>query len=154
MNVLRAVTKNDVEAVKEWLAAPRARHPAQVMLVLGMAARNGQDAICQLILDSGEAFEGAILSALYQACTFDRQSTAQLLVQHCPINLHNMSEGLLRACVNGHMRIVTWLMSDVMQLSQSDRIKWLLITACARGDMSVVKQLVTLVDSDMTTHHE
>jgi hypothetical protein len=48
------------------------------------------------------------------------------------------------------MRIVTWLTSDVMQLSQSDRIKWLLITACAHGDLSVVKQLATQVVSDVT----
>jgi ankyrin repeat protein len=49
------------------------------------------------------------------------------------------------------VRIVTWLTSDVMQLSQSDRIKWLLLTtACARGDLSDIKQLATQVDSDVT----
>jgi ankyrin repeat protein len=37
-----------------------------------------------------------------------------------------------------------------MQLSQSDRIKWLLSTARACGDIRVVKQLATQVDSDVT----
>jgi hypothetical protein len=48
------------------------------------------------------------------------------------------------------MRIVKWLISDVMTLSHTDRIRWLLITACARGDMSDIQQLATQVDSDVT----
>jgi hypothetical protein len=48
------------------------------------------------------------------------------------------------------MRIVKWLISDVMTLSHTDRITWLLIAACARGDMSDIQQLATQVDSDVT----
>jgi glycine cleavage system aminomethyltransferase T len=52
--------------------------------------------------------------------------------------------------MNGHMRIVRWLISDVMTLSHADRIRWLLTAACARGDMRDIQQLATQVDSDVT----
>jgi ankyrin repeat protein len=102
------------------------------------------------MLDSGQMSDNAISAALKAACRYNQQSTAQLLLRHGHINTHDLTDALLAACVYGHMRIVTWLISDVMQLSQSDRIKWLLTTACARGDLSVVKQLATRVDSDVT----
>jgi hypothetical protein len=102
------------------------------------------------MLDSGHVSDNAISLALGAACKSNQQSTAQLLVRRSHINTHSLTNALLAACRNGHTRIVTWLISDVMQLSHSDRIKWLLITACSCGDLSVVKQLTTRVDSDVT----
>jgi ankyrin repeat protein len=151
MNVIRAATEGDVETVKQWLTAPHTRHPGQVVQVLEGAARYGHvNIICQLMLDSGQVPEGAISVALYTACRYNQQSTAQLLIRHGHINTHDLTDALLAACVFGHMRIVVWLISDVMQLSHSDRIKWLLTTSCARGDLSAIKQLATRVDSDVT----
>jgi ankyrin repeat protein len=152
MDVLRAAAEGDVETVKQWLTATsqNTRHPELVMHVSVRAAKHGHDNICQLMLDSGAMVEYAVSVALYAACSNNQQSTAQLLVRHGHINTHDLAEALLRACVNGHMCIVTWLTSDVMQLSQSDRIKWMLFTASARGNMSDIKQLVTQVDSDAT----
>jgi hypothetical protein len=37
-----------------------------------------------------------------------------------------------------------------MTLSHADRIRWLLFTECARGDMRDIQQLAALVDSDVT----
>jgi hypothetical protein len=150
MNVIRAAIVGDVETVKQWLTAPHTRHPRQVAQVL--YKRPSTDMIkfvslCWIVVKC--------LMMLYhwhykQHVDSNQQSTAQLLLRHGHINTHNLTKALLAACVYGHMRIVTWLISDVMQLSQSDRIKWLLTTACARGDLSVVKQLATQVDSDVT----
>jgi ankyrin repeat protein len=150
MDVLMAAIDGDVDKVKQWLTAPHTRHPRQVIQVLGKAAEYGHDNICQLMLDSGEAPEEAISLALYIACSYNQQSTAILLVRHGHINIQNVNKALLAACVHSHMNIVEWLISDVLKLSQSDRIKWLLSTACAQGDISDIKQLAAQVDSDVT----
>jgi ankyrin repeat protein len=150
MDVLRAAAAGDLEVVKQWLTVPHTRQSEQVERVLAMAAKYGQIEICQLMLDSGRVSDGDIPFALLAACMFNQKSTAQLLIRHGHINTHDKTEALFAACIHGHTRIVTWLASDVMQLSQSDRIKWLLTTACARGDISDMKQLATQVDSDVT----
>jgi hypothetical protein len=102
------------------------------------------------VLNSGDVSDDDIATALSAACQFNQLSTAQLLVRHGHINTQHLTKALLDACRNGHMRIVKWLISDVMTLSHTDRIKWLLIAACARGDMSDIQQLATQVDSDVT----
>jgi hypothetical protein len=70
--------------------------------------------------------------------------------RHGHINTQNLTEALLDACVNGYMRIVIWLISDVMTLSHTDRITWLLTAACACGDMRDIQQLAIQVDRDVT----
>jgi ankyrin repeat protein len=127
MDVLRAAAAGDLEVVKQWLTVPHTRQSEQVERVLAMAAKYGQIEICQLMLDSGRVSDGDIPFALLAACMFNQKSTAQLLIRHGHINTHDKTEALFAACIHGHTRIVTWLTSDVMQLSQSDRIKWLLI---------------------------
>jgi ankyrin repeat protein len=153
MEVLRAAAVGDLKAVRKWLTAPHPRNRARIMQVLNRAAEYGHDNICQLILDNEEVPEEAMALALNTACMYNRQSTAQLLLRHGHLDIHNLieaAEALFAACACGHVRIVAWLISDVMNLSQSDRIKWLFTTACACGDLNVVKQLVTQVDSDVT----
>jgi ankyrin repeat protein len=136
----RAAVVGDVETVKQWLTAPYTRHFRQV---IERAASHEHEKICRLMLESCRV---PISVALRAACRDNQQSTAQLLLGHGHINTHDPTKALLAACVYGHVRMVKWLISDVMQLSQSDHIKWLVITVCARGDLSIVKQLVTDVD--------
>jgi hypothetical protein len=150
MNVVRAAIVGDVKTVKQWLTAPHTRHPGHVAQVLTEAAEHGHVNICQLMLDSDEVPKFSISLALNAACRHNQQSTAQLLVRHGHINTHDLTKALLEACVHGHVRMFTWLTSDVMQLSQSDRTNWLLITVCTHSDLSVVKKLATQVVSDVT----
>jgi ankyrin repeat protein len=91
-----------------------------------------------------------IAPALTAACHFNQLSTAQLLIKRGHISTQNLTEALSDACLYGHMRIVIWLISDVMTLSHTDRITWLLTAACARGDMRDIQQLATQVDRDVT----
>jgi hypothetical protein len=81
MNVTKAATEGDVETVKQWLAEPHTRHPKQVAQVQVSAASNGHNNICHLMLDSGQVSNKAISIALKAACTYNKQSRAQLLVE-------------------------------------------------------------------------
>jgi hypothetical protein len=78
-------------------------------------------------------------------------SIAKRVIQHCSIHTHTLTEALLHASVNGHVHIVEWLISDVMHLSYTDRIRWTFVTACVRGDVSDIQQLATRVHSDVTS---
>jgi hypothetical protein len=150
MNVVRAAVVGDVETVKQWLSAPRHEHPAHVGQVLYQAGKYGHDNICQLLLNSDDVSDEYVARALSAACQYNQLSTAQLLVRHGHISTKDLTKALSHACKIGHMRIVRWLISDVMTLSHTDRIRWLLVTACARGDMSDIQRLATQVDSDVT----
>lgn len=150
VNVIRAAAMGDVETVKQGLTAPRHRLCGQVLHVLEKTANNGHDNICQLILNSGAAPNSSLALILNRTFMKNHLSTAQPTFNHGHIDVNSRTEALLSACVNGHTWIVKWLMSDVMQLSSSVCITWLLTAACASSDMSIVKQLAALVDGGVT----
>jgi ankyrin repeat protein len=151
MNVTRAAAMGDVQAVKKWLSdPPRTRPPAHAGSLLATAAYYGHNNICQLMLDSDQVDDGHAAMALTTACQSNQLSTAQLLVRRRHIDTHDLTRALSHACVFGHKRIAVWLMSDVIRLSQADRIAWLLTVQCARGDMSDIRQLAARVDTDVT----
>jgi hypothetical protein len=89
--------------------------------------------------------------AFTTACQFNHMSIAKRVIQHCSIHTHTLTEALLDASVRGHVHIVEWLISDVMHLSYTDRIRWTFVTACVRGDVSDIQQLATRVHSDVTS---
>ncbi len=118
MNVSKAATVGDVQTVNKWLSAPpHTRHPKQVQLVLGRAARYGHDNICQSVLKSGEVTYCDVVTALTTACTYNQLSTAQLLLRCRHINHGDLLEALLGASLYGHKRIIVWLISDVIRMS-------------------------------------
>jgi hypothetical protein len=79
-------------------------------------------------------------------------SIAKRVIQHCSIHTHTLTEALLNASRNGYVHIVEWLISDVMHLSYTDRIRWTFVTACVCArDVSDIQQLATRVHSDVTS---
>jgi hypothetical protein len=71
------------------------------------------------------------------------------VLQHCFLQEDTFTEALLKASRKGFLLIVGWLISDVMHLSHTDRIRWTFVTACVSGKLSDIQQLATRVHSDV-----
>jgi ankyrin repeat protein len=149
----RAAAVGDVETVNKWLTARGYTHRGQLLTVIHLAVRHGHDNICQMLLDCDAIRndEVAMNLAFTTACHFNRLSVTKRVIQHCSIHTHTLTQALLNASMKGDVDIVEWLISDVMHLSHTDRIRWTFVTACVRGDVSVIRQQATRVHSDMTS---
>jgi hypothetical protein len=106
---------------------------------------------CCWTTDAISNYEADMNFAFTTACDRNRLSIAKRVIQHCSIQTHTLTEALLNASVSGHVHIVEWLISDVMHLSYTDRIRWTFVTACVCGDVSDIQQLATRVHSDVTS---
>lgn len=152
MSLIEAVTAGNVETVRKWLSRTRQNHHEQLLMmkqVLTTAAKLGRTNICQIMLDSGKISNEASTFALILACENNRLFTAKLLLKRSFITTNSLSEMRSRACLNGHTRIVEWLTRDIMNLSPANVARWKFISACARGDVSVVENLVKRVVTDV-----
>jgi ankyrin repeat protein len=151
--VARAAVVGDVETVNKWLTARGYTHDGQLRTVIGQAVTQGHDSICQLLLDCDaiRSDENAVDLAFTTACDRNRMSIAKLVIQHCSLHTHTLTEALLSASVRGNVHIVEWLISDVMHLSYTDCIRWTFVTVCVCGDVSDIQQLATRVHSDVTS---
>jgi hypothetical protein len=143
----------DVETVNKWLTARGYYHSGQLATVINQAVIHGHDNICQLLL--GCAFirndEGSMGFALTTACNHNRLLIAKRVIQHCYKDTSTLTEALIGASMKGYVHIVNWLISDVMHLSYTDRIRWKFVTACVCLDVRVIKQLARRVRSDVTS---
>jgi hypothetical protein len=151
--VSRAAAVGDVETVNKWLTARGYTHRGQLVTVINQAVRHGHDNICQLLLDCDaiRSDEEVMGFAFTTACDNNQLSIAKRVIQHCSIHTHTLTDALLEASRSGNVNTVEWLISDVMHLSYTDHIRWTFVTACARGDVSDIQQLVTRVHSDVTS---
>jgi hypothetical protein len=137
LSVMRAVVIGNVELVTQWLDMGGARSKSDSYLgnMMCVAARNGHDDICQLMIDS-ELLYG-INGALRLACRFGYLSTVHLLVS-------SIDQSDLKRCIDaclidastaGQTDTVSFL-ANVMKMSEFDRIRWMLVTASGQGDRS------------------
>jgi ankyrin repeat protein len=112
--------------------------------VLNEAVHAGRSDICQLILTSGrlpdEAIERISNNTIAFACLNGQLSVVQLFVSRCHPSTRHLYAALTNACALGHIKIVTWLLSE-MKLSHDERVRWLMATASARGDINTVRLL-------------
>lgn len=151
-DVIKAVIAGDVKTVKEWLSRTRYIHHEQLLMmrqVLAKAAKLGHTSICQVMLNTGKISPEAASFALLLACENNQLLTAKQLIKYSHVDMNSLSEMRSRACLNGHTCIVEWLTRDIMNLSPADVTRWKLISACARGDVSMVEDLVTRVTTDV-----
>jgi hypothetical protein len=143
----------DVKTVNKWLTARGYTQAGQLTAVISQAVLHGHDNICQLLLDCNAIRNDEDVTgfAFATACDFNRLSIAKRVIQRCSLQTHTLTEALLNASRKGYVHIVEWLISDVMHLSYTDRIRWTFVTACVRGDVSDIQQLATRVHSDVTS---
>jgi hypothetical protein len=134
-----------IDQCKAWLAT-RDSHSSIVKIfnVLFAAIDAGRSDVCQLILDSGR-LDNAVAASMStvvvaKACSSGHLSMVQLIVSRCHPSTQHLHEGLTIACENGHVEIVTWLLSE-MKFSHYKPVTWLLATASARGDINTVRLL-------------
>jgi hypothetical protein len=153
LDVMKAAKVGDVETVNKWLTARGYKHQGQLCTVIELAIMHKRNNICQLLLDCRAIRndEQAVDTALITACQFNRLTIVKSVIQRCFIQKSTLTQALLEAKVRGHVRVVNWLISDVMHLSDTDRIRWTFVTACVRGDVSDIQQLATRVHSDVTS---
>jgi ankyrin repeat protein len=153
LEVSRAAAEGDVETVNKWLTARGYTHYGQLITVIHQAVAHGHDNICQLLLDCDAIRndEVAMDFAFTTACDRNRLSIAKRVIQHCSIHTHTLTEALLDASMSGCVDIVEWLISNVMHLSYTDRIRLTFLAACVCGDVSDIQQLATRVHSDVTS---
>lgn len=152
MSVIEAVIAGDVETVKEWLSETGYNPHEQLLMMkqlLATAAKLGHTSICQIMLDSGKISSEASAFALLLACENNHLFTAKQLIKYSLVDMNSLSEMRSRACLNGHTRIVDWLTRDIMHLSPANVARWKFISACARGDVSMVEDLVPRVTTDV-----
>jgi hypothetical protein len=122
--------------------------------VISQAVVHGHDNICQLLLDCDAIRnnEDAMNLCVYNLrVTSTDMSIAKRVIQHCSIHTHTLTRALLEASRYGYVDIVKWLISDMMHLPYTDRIRWTFVTACVSGDVSDIQQLATRVHSDVTS---
>jgi hypothetical protein len=153
LEATRAAAVGDVETVKKWLTARGYTHGGRLVAVMGLAVRKGHDNICQLLLDCNAISrdKGFIDNAFTTACRFHQLSIAKRVIQHCSMQANTLTTALLGASVSGAVPIVKWLVSDVMHLSHTDRIRWTFVSACGFGKLGDIQQLATRVHSDVTS---
>jgi ankyrin repeat protein len=151
--VVRAAAVGDVKTVNKWLAARGYTHDGQLVTVIQQALRNGHDNVCQLLLDCAAIRnkKSVMTFAFKTACIWKQFSVAKRVIKHCSLDTDTLTEALSNSCVTGGVHIVEWLISDVMHLSCTDRIRWMFVTACVCGDVSDIQQLATRVHSDVTS---
>jgi hypothetical protein len=135
----------DLHKIEAWLAGDDGlNNSTKIMNILIEAIHVGRSDICQLIFNSGllDNSKIALISkdAIETACLSGQLSMVQLIVSQCHPSTQQLYTALANACLNGHVKIVGWLL-DEMKLSYSDSVKWLLATASARGDIDTVKLL-------------
>jgi hypothetical protein len=130
--VSRAAAVGDVETVNKWLTARGYTHDGQLWSITGEAVIYGHDNICQLLLDCDaiRSEKRAMNHAFTTACGYNQLSIAKRVIQHCSMQRDTLTEALLNTSANGQAHIVEWLISHVMHLSYTDRIRWTFFTAC------------------------
>jgi ankyrin repeat protein len=135
----------DVGKCKAWLATKDGHtNIAKIINVFVKAIHAGRADICELILDSERLSNSEIGSlstdAIDAACFSGHLSVAQLIVSRCRPSTQHLYTALANASALGHVDIVTWLLSE-MKLSHDKRVRWLLATASACGDIKAVRLL-------------
>jgi hypothetical protein len=144
MQSVQKLAEGDVQDVKKWLsndlAAPK--RPEKVRNMFLVAASKGRVDICQLMMDAGLMSADDVCRALTISCHQDHLTLAQLLVRRSQFMSLHLTLALADASSQGRTNVVSWLLDEI-RLSHDERMKWLLTTASARGDINSVRSLAT-----------
>jgi ankyrin repeat protein len=150
-DVVSDAMHGNVDAVRKWLHGDGRYNMKKQALVLHRAAAKHHIAICQLIIDCGTVSTDDLTSALHAACFRGQLSLVQLTVRalgrHC--NIHVLNGSLHTAASRCHSEVVDWLL-PLTHPTDADQMRYNLVQASARGDLTRVTQLVNTIGSDVT----
>jgi ankyrin repeat protein len=147
-DVVSDVLHGNVDAVRKWLHGDGRSNVKKQAVVLYKAAVEGHIDICQLVIDCDIVSTGDLTRALRVACDYGHLSVVQLIVGHrCNIQL--LDDCLHLAASWCHTEVVNWLL-PLTHPTDADYMRWDLVQASARGDMTRVTQLVNTIGRDVT----
>ena len=141
----------NVDAVRKWLHGDGRYNVKKQAQALLRAAEEGHTDICQLVIDCDTVSTGYLTLALRDACRCGRLSVVQLIVSTLG---HRCNTQLLDGCLHFaamrcHTEVVKWLL-PLTHPTDADYMRWDLVQASARGDLTCVTQLVNMIGPDVT----
>jgi ankyrin repeat protein len=141
----------NVDAVRKWLHGDGRYNRNRQSIVLYRAAGYGHNDICQLVIDCATVSTDDLTHALRAACNRGHLSLVQLIVRtlgpHC--NSQLLNDHLHIAALHRQTEVVDWLI-PLTHPTDADYMRWDLVQASARGDLTRVTQLVNTIGRDVT----
>jgi hypothetical protein len=150
-DVVSDAIHGNVDAVRKWLHGDGRYNVRKQALVLRRAARYGHTDICQLVIDCDTVSTDDLTRCITLACYWGHLSVVQLIVStlghHC--NSQLLNDCLHVAASQCHTEVVNWLL-PLTHPTDADYMRWDLVQASARGDLTRVTQLVNTIGRDVT----
>lgn len=152
-SVLREVRSGNAEAVRKWLDEGGRNNQRKLWIMLKETAECGHILILEQILGVLSEYDSGQLSdALRTACKYGQMSVAQLLVtklgSYFDTHMHDRMLGV--ATVYGKTDVLNWLLGLTHLIPAADTIRWSLMAASARGDLTTVKKVVHMIGADVS----
>jgi hypothetical protein len=151
LDVVTYTVRGNVDAVRKWLYSGGRYDVNKLATVLCIAAEYGHTDICQLVIDCATVSTGDLTTALGVACWMRHLSVVQLIVStlghHC--NSQLLDDCLHFAAIRCYSEMVNWLL-PLTHPTDADYMRWDLVQASARGDLTRVTQLVDTIGRDVT----
>jgi hypothetical protein len=131
----------NVDKFKMWRASFDGQtNTSKILIIFFNAILADCSDVCQLIVETVSISDYQKAWLLRIACIAGRLPIVQLIVSRCTPSTQHLHTALASASAHGKVETVTWLLS-VMQLSHSERVRWLLATAGACGNIDTVRLL-------------
>jgi ankyrin repeat protein len=150
-DVVSDAIHGNVDAVRKWLHGDGRCNVKRQAVILARAAEVGHTDICQLVIDCATVSTGELTSALHYACFWGHLSVVQLIVStlghHCGSQL--LDDSLHVAAIECHTEVVNWLL-PLTYPTDTDYIRWDLVQASARGDLTRVTLMVSTIGRNVT----
>jgi ankyrin repeat protein len=147
----------NVDTVRKWLLGDGRDNVNKQAVVLYRPAARGHTDICQLVIDCDTVSTDGLTFALNLACSKGHLSVVQLIVStlghHC--NSQLLDDCLHVAALHSHTKVVKWLLRLTHPTDVDYIMRWDLVQASARGDLTRVTQLVNTIGrhvNDVMSH--
>jgi ankyrin repeat protein len=150
-DVVSDATRGNVDAVRKWLHGDGRFNVRKQAQVLYRAAGYDHTGICQLVIDCDIVSTDDLAYGLHAACYYGHLSVVQLIVSTLG---HRCNSQLLDVCLHlaasrCRTEVVNWLL-PLTHPTDADYMRWNLVQASARGDLTRVTQLVNTIGRDVT----
>jgi ankyrin repeat protein len=150
-DVFSDVIHGNVDAVRKWLHGDGRYNVKKQARVFNRAAVKGHTDICQLVIGCATVSTYGLTAALRAACYRGHLSVVQLIVStlghHC--NTQLLDDCLHVAAIGCRTEVVNWLLR-LTHPTDADYMRWDLVQASARGDLTRVTRLVNTMGRDVT----
>jgi ankyrin repeat protein len=141
----------NVNTVRTWLLGDGRDNVNKQAVVLYRAAARGHTGICQLVIDCKTVSTDDLTYVLCEACYYGHLSVVQLIASTRKHNCNTqlLNESLHIAASRCHTEVMNWLL-PLTHPTDADYMRWDLVQACARDNLTRITQLVNTIGRDVT----